>query len=171
MTRKSSAGRPSTSRRTPRTGDVARSWASSEAVRGRMQRQKTRDTLPEMAVRRLLHRAGLRYRVDVPPLPGLRRRADIVFGPARVAVFIDGCFWHGCPEHGARTTRSNSDYWAAKVARNRARDNSTDDELAAAGWRVIRAWEHEDARSVAVRIAEVVAARRPARCRRLGGTD
>ncbi|MFI7618274.1 very short patch repair endonuclease [Nonomuraea terrae] len=161
MTRKRSAGRPSTSRRTPRTDGVAPSWASSEAVRRRMQRQRTRDTGPEMAVRRLLHKSGLRYRVDIAPLAGLRRRADIVFGSARVAVFIDGCFWHGCPEHGMRATHVNSSYWSAKVVRNQARDESTDEYLKAAGWDVIRVWEHEEPAAVAAFIAETVARRRP----------
>ena len=84
--------------------------------------QRTRDTAPELAVRRLLHAMGLRYRVDRQPLPGLRRRADLVFGPARVAVYIDGCFWHGCPEHGNPRPRANSGYWPAKIQRNQARD-------------------------------------------------
>ena len=128
-----------------------------------MQAQRTRDTGPEIAVRRLLHAAGLRYRVDRPPLPGLRRRADLVFGPARVAVYVDGCFWHGCPDHG-HTPRSNRDYWDPKLAANRARDRETDARLAAAGWAVVRAWEHEDPALVAARVQATVAAhqRRPA---------
>jgi len=113
-----------------------------------MQRQRTRDTAPEMAVRRLLHAAGLRYRVDRAPLPGLRRRADVVFGPAKVALFIDGCFWHGCPDHGSRRTLSNAEYWSEKVRRNRERDKDTDDRLRNAGWLPIRVWEHEDPESV-----------------------
>lgn len=123
-----------------------------------MQAQRTRDTAPEMAVRRLLHAAGLRYRVDAPvPLPGLsRRRADLVFGPARVAVFIDGCFWHGCPEHGSRASGANAGYWRDKVAGNRERDADTDSRLAAGGWIAVRAWEHEEPAAVAARVrAEV----------------
>jgi DNA mismatch endonuclease (patch repair protein) len=104
-----------------------------------MQRQQTRDTQPELAVRRLLHSAGLRYRVDVAPLESLRRRADVVFGPAKVALFVDGCFWHGCPAHGARPTKANERYWREKVERNQARDRDTDARLAAAGWTAIRA--------------------------------
>jgi DNA mismatch endonuclease (patch repair protein) len=126
-----------------------------------MQQQRTRDTAPELAVRRLLHAMGLRYRVDARPLPGLRRRADLVFGLARVAVFIDGCFWHGCPEHGNPSPASNGWYWPAKIAGNRERDQDTDRRLAAAGWAVIRAWAHEPAAEVAARIADLVAARRP----------
>jgi DNA mismatch endonuclease, patch repair protein len=125
-----------------------------------MQRQPTRDTAPEMAVRRALDAAGLRYRVDIAPLPGLRRRADIVFRPARVAVFIDGCFWHGCPEHGRRPTHANPDYWLAKVERNQIRDRDTDQRLREAGWIVVRAWEHEAPADVVSRVVEVVTRRR-----------
>lgn len=126
-----------------------------------MQVQRTRDAAPELAVRRLLHAAGLRYRVDRAPLPGLRRRADIVFGPAKVAVYIDGCFWHGCPQHGTRPS-ANSDFWSAKLAGNRQRDTDTDRRLAEAGWRVVRVWEHEDAAAAAARVRAALDRRRPA---------
>ncbi len=126
-----------------------------------MQRQPTRDTAPELALRRLLHARGLRYRVDAAPLPGLRRRADIVFGPAKVVVFIDGCFWHGCPEHGQRTPHANPGYWTGKVARNRARDADTDARLDAAGWVSLRYWEHGDPSAAAAGIEVEVAGRRP----------
>jgi DNA mismatch endonuclease (patch repair protein) len=155
-----SDGRPASSARVPRGATAPGSWASSEAVRGRMQRQRTRDTGPELAVRRLLHAAGLRYRVDVAPMAGLRRRADIVFRPARVAVFIDGCFWHGCPEHGSRRTHANTEYWTEKVEGNRARDKSTDELLQEAGWISIRVWEHEPPSDAAERILAVVTRRR-----------
>jgi DNA mismatch endonuclease, patch repair protein len=125
-----------------------------------MQRQQTRDTAPELAVRRLLHRAGLRYRVDAPPLPGMRRRADVVFRPSRVALFVDGCFWHGCPEHGSRATHANTGYWAQKAARNQERDRTTDEALAQAGWLAVRVWEHEEPELVAARVAEAVVRRR-----------
>lgn len=124
-----------------------------------MQRQQTRDTAPELAVRRLLHAAGLRYRVDAAPLKGLRRRADLVFGPAKVAVFVDGCFWHGCPEHGARTPTANPAYWSDKIRRNKERDTDTDARLEAAGWHVIRVWEHEPSVATAERVAAAVRAR------------
>lgn len=120
-----------------------------------MQDQRARDTQPELALRRLLHAAGLRYRVDRAPLPGLRRRADVVFGPARLAVFVDGCFWHGCPEHGTRPS-TNSDWWRAKLERNRLRDADTDARLQAAGWATVRVWEHEDPTVAAARIRETV---------------
>ena len=121
-----------------------------------MQAQRTRDTGPELAVRRLLHARGLRYRIDRAPLSGLRRRADIVFGSARLAVYVDGCFWHGCPIHGT-SPRANSDYWGPKLRRNRERDAETDRLLAAAGWTVLRAWEHEEPEDVAARVEQSVA--------------
>ena len=132
-----------------------KSWASSPAVRAVMQANRGRDTSPELAVRRLVHAAGLRYRVDSRPLPNLNRRADLVFTRAKVAVFVDGCYWHGCPEHGT-TARTNAVYWVAKIDRNRERDRETDWLLGESGWAVVRAWEHEDPRAVAVRVANVV---------------
>jgi DNA mismatch endonuclease (patch repair protein) len=116
---------------------------------------RRRDTSPEMAVRRLVHAAGLRYRVDARPLPDLNRRADLVFSRAKVAVFVDGCFWHGCPQHHT-TSRTNAEYWAAKAQRNRARDAETDRLLADAGWTVLRVWEHEDPAEAAQRVVNVV---------------
>lgn len=117
---------------------------ASASVRARMREQRRRDTAPELALRRELHRRGRRYRVDRAPLPGLRRRADLVFPTARVAVFVDGCFWHCCPVHGTRP-KNNAGWWAAKLDTNVARDRDTDTRLADAGWRVVRVWEHEDA--------------------------
>lgn len=134
--------------------------ASSPAVRRRMQATSRRDTRPELQLRSALHRLGLRYRVDVPVLPDLRRRrADVVFRKARVAVFVDGCFWHGCPQHGNQP-RTNPGYWEPKIARNRARDADTTTRLTAAGWHVIRAWEHEEPAQVAVRVHTAVQSRR-----------
>lgn len=106
-----------------------------------MARVRGRDTKPELALRRELHRRGRRYFVNraVPPT---RRRADLVFPRARVAVFVDGCFWHSCPEH-LRVPTSNVEYWTAKLERNLQRDRRTDTELEAAGWTVVRVWEHE----------------------------
>lgn len=109
---------------------------------------RSRDTTPEMALRRELHRRGLRYRVSYRPLSALRRTADVVFTRQRVAVFVDGCFWHGCPEHYRPPSR-NADYWGPKIVRNRARDAETDDALSAAGWTALRFWEHEDALTIA----------------------
>lgn len=118
-------------------------FASSEAVRQRMSTQRREGTAPEICLRRALHAVGLRYRLHCAPLPDLRRKADIVFGRSRLAIFVDGCFWHGCPDHGRRRHEVNGWYWPAKIARNRWRDEDTDQALAAAGWRVLRIWEHE----------------------------
>jgi DNA mismatch endonuclease (patch repair protein) len=128
-----------------------------------MSRQATRDTTPEMRLRRRLHALGLRYRVHRQPLPGFRRTADIVFTRTRVAVFVDGCFWHGCPEH-ATAPKTNADWWATKLARNVERDHETDAQLADAGWCVVRVWEHEDPEVAAARVqAALVEARKPGR--------
>lgn len=132
---------------------------SSAVVRRRMQQQRRRDTRPEMALRRALHAAGLRYRVERPVIPGMRRRADIVFGPAKVAVFVDGCFWHVCPQH-ATAPKSNADWWRRKLEGNRERDRDTDRLLLAQGWLPVRVWEHEDMAEAAVRVAEAVRRRR-----------
>ncbi|MGW9159164.1 very short patch repair endonuclease [Microbacterium sp. NPDC055665] len=134
------------------------SWASSESARRTMQANRRRDTQPELAVRRLLHSQGHRYRVDFPPLGG-RRRADVVFTRLRIAVFVDGCFWHSCPMHSVPPKR-NRDYWEPKLRRNVERDRETDVLLRAAGWQVLRFWEHEPATSVAVAIAAAIAERR-----------
>jgi DNA mismatch endonuclease (patch repair protein) len=95
-----------------------------------------------MAIRQALHARGYRYRVDAP-LPGLRRRADLLFARSKVAVFVDGCFWHGCPDHGT-TPKSNTEWWTAKISANIERDRDTDHHLTAEGWTVIRVWAHED---------------------------
>ncbi|MFD3517238.1 very short patch repair endonuclease [Streptomyces sp. NPDC058657] len=137
----------------------AGSWASSAERRRNMQAIRSRDTKPELLVRRLLHAQGLRYRVAAKPLPELRRTADLVFRPARVAVFIDGCYWHGCPEHYV-PPKTNPGYWSEKVARNVARDLDTNRQLAEADWLVLRFWEHEPSVACAARIAEEVRKRR-----------
>ena len=116
--------------------------SSSTVVSARMSRQGRRDTGPEVALRRALHARGLRFRV-VYPVPGQRRRTiDIAFTRRKVAVFVDGCFWHGCPEHGVRP-RSNSSWWREKLAANQARDQDTNRLLEESGWAVVRIWEHE----------------------------
>lgn len=101
-------------------------------------------------MRRILHREGMRYRVDYAPLGG-RRRADIVFTRQHIAVFIDGCFWHGCPAH-ATLPSTNTGYWIPKLQRNIIRDHETDAMLREAGWIALRFWEHEAAEEVACRI-------------------
>ncbi|MEW1927584.1 very short patch repair endonuclease [Streptomyces sp. NPDC088360] len=124
-----------------------------------MLRQASCDTTPEVAVRRLLHAAGLRYRVNYP-VPGMfRRRIDVAFSRAKIAVFIDGCFWHGCPEH-ATQPRANVDWWRAKLERNMARDCQTTEHLQAEGWTVLRFWEHEAAHTVAHAVSRMATYRR-----------
>lgn len=124
-----------------------------------MQLQKSRDTAPELALRKLLHARGLRYRVDrVLPIPGVRRRADIVFGPAKVAVFVDGCFWHGCPLHGNPIVKSNKWYWPEKIRKNQRRDADTDANLRCLGWQVVRVWAHESPSETADHIEQLLRA-------------
>ncbi len=134
------------------------SWASSAANRKTMQANRSRDTRPELAVRSAVHARGLRYRVAVRPVWGVRRSADLVFTRARVAVFLDGCFWHGCPEH-FQMPATNPDYWGPKIAANAARDAETDALLAAEGWTVVRLWEHTLAVEAATRIEVLVRGR------------
>lgn len=129
--------------------------ASSTESLKRMRSQGRRDTDPEMALRRELHGRGLRYRVDARPLDDLRRRADLVFKGPEVAVFVDGCFWHRCPEHGT-TPKANREWWDDKLARNVARDRDTNARLQEEGWKVIRVWEHEDPIEAADRVERAV---------------
>ncbi|NAZ80263.1 DNA mismatch endonuclease Vsr [Kineococcus sp. R8] len=123
-----------------------------------MRAQARRDTAPELALRRELHRQGLRFFVDRAPLPGLRRRADLLFPRRRVAVYVDGCFWHRCPIHGS-APRNNGDWWKDKLDGNVARDRDTDERLLTAGWAVVRIWEHENATTAADRVQQVIASR------------
>jgi len=129
-------------------------WASSPAVRSVMKGNRKRDTAPELAIRRAIHRAGLRYRVARSPFTGVGT-ADLVFTRARVAVFVDGCFWHGCPTHFT-FPRVNPDYWRGKIEGNKNRDARNDEVLAEAGWLSVRLWEHEDPAEAAARVAKAV---------------
>ncbi|WP_419249664.1 very short patch repair endonuclease [Sandaracinus amylolyticus] len=128
-------------------------------MRRRFENTARRDTGPERALRSALHRAGYRFRVDRSPVPSVRSRADLLFARERVAIFVDGCFWHGCPEHGT-WPKTNADWWRAKLGANQARDARVDADLVAAGWRVVRVWEHE---SVEESVRRVVAALQIAR--------
>lgn len=148
-------GRPRRANRIAHDSTVAASFASTAAVRRKMQAQRSRDTAPELELRRAVHSLGMRYRVDRAPLKGFRRRADLVFGPVKLAVFVDGCFWHACPEHG-NWPQKNQVWWRAKLEHNRQRDRATDERLREAGWTVLRVWEHEDAAEAAARISSVV---------------
>lgn len=123
-----------------------------------MQGNRSRDTSPELALRSALHARGLRFRVAARPVPELRRTADLVFPRARLAVFVDGCYWHGCPVHH-KTPMTNREYWSEKISRNRARDRDTDARLAEAGWSVLRFWEHEPLESCVERVTAAIAAR------------
>lgn len=124
-----------------------------------MQNQKQRDTKPELAMRRELTRMGLRYQLQQPLIPGLRRRLDIVFKGAKVAVDIRGCFWHGCPLHGTKP-KANATAWSDKLERNRERDAETVQRLEDLGWSVCVVWEHDDPTTKAHEVAELVRARR-----------
>lgn len=139
----------------------------SAADSARMRRVPQRDTAAELALRRELHRRGLRYRVDTRALVTLRRRADIVFSRAHIAVFVDGCFWHGCPLH-MTWPEANGQWWRDKIERNRARDRETDKALRAAGWQVIRVWEHESQTAAADRVERAVTQARVRPGRRAG---
>lgn len=120
-----------------------------------MVEQKRRNTRCELGVRLALHNAGFRYRLDCRPHLDFRRRADIVFRQAKVAVFVDGCFWHGCPLHWKMPKR-NASWWKNKIARNVARDADTTAFLEHQGWRVLRIWEHDDFLEAASRIGKAV---------------
>lgn len=131
------------------------SWASSDAVRASMQGNRWKNTLPELALRREMHKLGLRYRVNLRPIEDVRRTADVVFTRRKVVVFVDGCFWHGCPDHYA-APKTNSVYWREKVLRNVSRDRDVDELLRDAGWEVVRVWEHESPAMAADRVARAV---------------
>lgn len=129
-----------------------------------MRNTPTRDTPAELAIRRALHASGYRYLVDYAPVPTLRRRADVVFRRERVAIFVDGCFWHDCPEHGS-APKANAEWWREKLTRNVARDRDTDQQLHECGWMVIRIWEHEKVEDALTRIKDCLHAARK------GGTE
>lgn len=115
----------------------------TDATRNRMRAARRRDTKPELLLRRRLHSRGLRFFVEAAVVSGTRRRADVVFPRRRVAVFVDGCFWHGCPQHWT-LPRTNAEFWRAKISANVVRDLDTNQRLESDGWMVIRVWEHED---------------------------
>ncbi|MFF5095109.1 MULTISPECIES: very short patch repair endonuclease [Actinosynnema] len=143
--------------------------ATSPATAKVMRRMRRTGTRPELAVRSALHRRGLRFVVDrSPPGANRRRRVDVLLRGARIALFVDGCFWHSCPEHGV-LPRANRDWWRVKLRGVVLRDRDTDAQLTAAGWLVVRAWEHEDPLDVAARVHLLDAGRRPVvRGRRAG---
>jgi DNA (cytosine-5)-methyltransferase 1 len=138
---------------------------SSDVVARRMRATRQRDTEAEQLLRHALDKRGLRYNVHLPPEPGLRSRADVVFTDARVAVYLDGCFWHACPEHGT-WPKANSEWWRAKLETNRRRDVATTQALHRAGWQVFRFWAHESPDAAATLIADAVREPAPARVTR-----
>lgn len=120
-----------------------------------MAKVRQRDTAAELVLRRELYKRNLRYRVNFKVLDRPRRVADVAFPGLKVAIFVDGCFWHGCPEH-ATWPKTNPDFWRSKIEANRARDDDTNARLIAVGWRVVRVWEHERAVDAADRIEQLV---------------
>lgn len=167
---KNSAGRPRLSirARAPR--------ASSPSVRRVMQANTGRATRPEAGLRSAVHRLGLRFRIDVRPESALRCTADLVFRRARVCVFVDGCYWHGCPKH-FHPPKQNGAWWTEKIEDNRRRDRRRSQELADRGWKVLRVWEHDliggGPQESAARIARIVRGRlsRSTGARMLGRRD
>jgi DNA mismatch endonuclease (patch repair protein) len=145
----------------PQEEASASSWAASHSVRASMQGNRSRDTAPEKLLRKYLHERGVRYRVSHRPLRSLRRTADVAFPGVRVAVFVDGCFWHGCPDH-CRWPATNEDFWRNKIEGNRTRDAETNRVLEESGWLPVRVWEHEDPSVAAEKIIALVRARRRA---------
>lgn len=140
-------------------GASTRATPSTPEASLRMRRVRQKNTSAESALRRELHAHGLRYRIHVPVLTKPRRVADIAFSGLRVAVFVDGCFWHGCPEH-ATWPKQNAEFWRAKIMANQERDRDTDTRLRADGWKVVRVWAHETPHEAASRIAKIVRVRR-----------
>lgn len=132
---------------------------SSKAALARMQAAKPRDTAPEKVLRAELHKRGLRYQIDFRPVKELNRRADIVFRSKKVAIFVDGCFWHGCPKHGTQA-KANAEFWKNKIRLNQLRDEDTNKRLKKAGWKVIRVWEHENPEKASQKIYNIIMKRK-----------
>lgn len=137
---------------------LARVAPSSPEASRRLSLVRQKGTSAELELRRALHARGMRYRLHQALLQKPRRVADIVFSRFQVAVFVDGCFWHGCPLH-ASWPKSNAEFWRQKIEDNRARDRDTDSRLKTKGWLVIRVWEHENPDGAAERIAAMIRTR------------
>jgi DNA mismatch endonuclease, patch repair protein len=138
------------------------SWATTPAVRRSMQHNRPRDTSTEVALRSALHRAGLRFYKHRRPLSGLRCEPDVLFPGVRLAVFVDGCFWHSCPDHGS-LPKANGAWWQAKLENTQIRDRRNDESLRAAGWTVVRLWEHCSIEEMTAEICQVVSTLRQGR--------
>ncbi len=130
---------------------------TSPEISRRMAKVRRKDTDAELALRREIHRIGLRYRVGFEVLKKPRRVADVAFPIKKVAVFIDGCFWHGCPSHASWPKR-NAEFWRQKIDANRLRDLDTSERLRALGWTVLRFWSHESPAEAAMKVARTIAA-------------
>jgi DNA mismatch endonuclease (patch repair protein) len=149
---------------------MARIQSSSPEASRRMAKARQKSTGAEVAVRRGLYRRGLRYRVDFEVLKKPRRFADIAFPSRRIAVFVDGCFWHGCPEHATRP-KQNAEFWRQKIEANRLRDADTNSRLFNSGWTVLRFWEHQSPIDAAETIAQTVTKAKARRCTSPGGAQ
>lgn len=138
-----------------RKTDTRVAQSKADATRKVMQANRGVNTLPEIRLRKLVHQSGLRYAIDVRPERDLNRRADLLFRNAKVAVFVHGCFWHGCPRH-YRTPKTNVVFWQTKIDRNKARDRETKSILRKRGWKVIEIWEHQSSEAGARLICKAV---------------
>lgn len=149
---------------------MSRIQPSSPETSRRMAKVRQKGTGAEVALRRELYRSGLRYRVDFEVLKKPRRVADVAFPGLRIAVFVDGCFWHGCPEH-ATWPKQNAEFWRQKIETNRARDADTNSRLRDIGWTVLRFWEHESPVTAAEVVEQVIIATRSKRCESPSGSN
>lgn len=129
---------------------------SSPDASRRMAKVRQKETGAELALRQEMYRIGLRYRVDYEVLRKPRRVADVAFPGRKIAVFVDGCFWHGCPEH-ATWPKQNAEFWREKIEANRRRDADTNERLRSLGWMVLRFWSHESPNEAARIVAHMVA--------------
>jgi DNA mismatch endonuclease (patch repair protein) len=141
-------------------GEPVRTFSPDKALSRRMSVYPRRETRPEVALRSALHRRGLRFRVHYPVPGSPRRKIDVAFPGAKIAVFVDGCFWHACPEH-AVMPKANSEWWAWKLHGNTSRDAETTEMLEQAGWQVIRLWEHQTPEDGAAQVVSMLAHSRP----------
>lgn len=139
-------------------GDVGYPFPSTPSATAIMKANPSKNTRPELRLRTLLHACGLRYRTNYPIRAGEGRPilVDVAFTRLKLAIFMDGCFWHACPIHGS-VPKANVAYWSPKLERTVERDRETTARLELAGWSVLRFWEHEEPREVCSRIAEAVA--------------
>jgi DNA mismatch endonuclease (patch repair protein) len=143
---------------------------SSPATSRRMAKVRQKGTDAETALRKELHRRGLRYRVDYELSKKPRRVADVAFPGLKIAIFVDGCFWHGCPQH-ATWPKQNAEFWRLKIEANRLRDADTNSRLLDIGWTVLRFWEHESPIEASETVAQTVALAKAKRFKTPVGAD